>query len=212
LGDVALARTLAAQQLTISAEFGISYWLQLAQFIQGAIAVRSGDLIGGIAAMRHAIDAMRASGAAVGVSYLLCMLAEAHLAAGEVAGARSVLEDACALMAGNRNALYAAETKRIEAEIVLAEVEGGTDRAHRRAAELYEAALDIADTQAAYALTLRAAMGRARLFAAGGQLARAIDVLTRERAAFSEGNTTADVAAATALLEAWSGMRKQRPG
>ena len=63
--------------------------------------------------------------------YLLCLLAEAELAAGRFAEARSALAQAAQLVAGNGNALHAAEGLRLEGELALAE---SADAAGRQAA------------------------------------------------------------------------------
>jgi predicted ATPase len=63
--------------------------LERAFGVQCSAIARQGDAPAGIALMREAIDAMQCSGGRVGVPYLYCVLAEAQLAAGEVAPARA---------------------------------------------------------------------------------------------------------------------------
>jgi len=167
--------------------------------MQGRVAAQRKDSTAGIARMRSAIDEMRSAGGLVGVPSLLCQLAEAELASGRLAETRSALAEAARLVAGNGNALYAAEGLRLEGELALAE---GDDDAGREAAERsFLAALALAQTQGARALELRAATSLARLWAGRGEAARGLALLEPAYADFGEGLHTADLVAAKTLLD-----------
>jgi len=193
--ELALARQLGI----LAAEHGLAFWRSLSDFTQGRAAAQGGESKAGIARMRSAIDEMRSAGGLVGVPYLFCLLAEAELAAGRPADARAALAEASQLVAGNGNALYAAEGLRLEGEIALAE---GADVEHRQAAEAsFLAALALSRAQGSQALELRAATSLARLRAEGGQTRQALELLAPVHAGFSEGLQTADLRAAEALLD-----------
>lgn len=195
--DNELAR--ARELSTLAAEHGLAYWRSLADFMQGRVAAQRKDSTAGIARMRSAIDEMRSAGGLVGVPSLLCQLAEAELASGRLAETRSALAEAARLVAGNGNALYAAEGLRLEGELALAE---GDDDAGREAAERsFLAALALARTQGARALELRAATSLARLWAGRGEAARGLALLEPAYADFGEGLHTADLVAAKTLLD-----------
>jgi hypothetical protein len=151
--------------------------------------------------MERAMQAMRGGGARVGICYLLCLIAEARLACGELAEARRALDDAAGLVAGTGNALYATEGARLEGDLALAEAReaGGRGLAEQR----YLRALALAREQGARAFELRAATSLARLHAAEGELRRAIGLLRPVHAAFNEGFDTVDWLQAKALLAAW---------
>ena len=194
--ELALARRLAA----LAGEHGIAFWRSLAAFTQGRVAAQRGDA-SGIARMRTAIDEMRAAGGLVGVPYLLCLLAEAELAAGRAAEAGVALVQARALVDGNGNALYAAEGMRLEGEVART---GGDAAAGRGTAEQrFLAALSLARTQGARALELRAATALARLWADTGDIERARTLLAPLHEGFDDPDATADLRAASALLAAF---------
>ena len=163
-GDVAHSLELAQQQAVLSTEHGLSYWRLMAEFTQGRAWVRQGEASRGIGAMKDVIDAMRAAGGQVGQPYLLCLLAQAQLTAGQTADARNSLM-AASVLAANGNALYAAEAQRLEGELVLRE--GVGPQAHLQAEQCFTAALALAQKQGTRALELRAAMSLARLWGSG---------------------------------------------
>ncbi len=195
--DNELAR--ARELSTLAAEHGLAYWRSLADFTQGRVAAQRADSTAGIARMRSAIDEMRSAGGLVGVPYLLCQLAEAELAAGRLGEARATLGEAGQLVAGNGNVLYAAEGLRLEGEIELAS--GGGAQSLEAAERAFLAALALARDQGSRGFELRAATSLARTWADRGQAPRAIELLQPVLAAFDEGLHTADVVAASTLLE-----------
>ncbi|MCE9658362.1 MAG: AAA family ATPase [Burkholderiales bacterium] len=197
-GNLARELGLARQLGVLAGEHGLSFWRSLSDFTQGRAAAQAGDPAAGIARMRSAIDEMRSAGGLVGVPYLLCLLAEAELAAGRLDDARAALGEAAQLVAGNGNALYAAEGLRLLGEIELAEGKGG--QSLEAAERSFRAALELARCQGSRALELRAATSLARLWADHGNDAGALGLLQPVFAAFGEGLQTADLLAASALL------------
>ena len=198
-GDLARALELAPQLTSIIAEHGLLYWRLVNEFVRGMIAARQGDPELGRTVMRRATEAMRATGAKVGVPYLLCLLAETELARGNVAEARLALGDAAALVATTGNALYSAEAARLEGDLALLEPAGPAGR--ERAEAHYRRAIGLAREQGARAFELRAATSLARLFAAEGKPRRAAELLGPAHAAFTEGFDSVDWLRAKALLK-----------
>jgi DNA-binding winged helix-turn-helix (wHTH) protein len=196
-GDVEREVALARQLAVLSDEHGLAFWRSLAEFTQGRAAAQKGD-VGGIARMRAAIEDMRAAGGLVGVPYLLCLLGAAELAHGRLAQARAALAEAEQLVAGNGNALYAAEGLRLGGEIDLA-TDANALRGQAEAA--FTAALALAGKQGSRALELRAATSLARLWSGGGEQERARALLGPRLAGFDESAGTADLMAARDLLE-----------
>ena len=156
-------RQLAAQLRQLSTEHGLAFWRSLADFTLGRCAAREGAPAEGIAAMRQAIADMRAAGGRVGVPYLLCALAEALLAAGQLQAATQVLAEADALVHDTGNALYAAEGLRLQGEVALAIGPRPAQRA--TAQQCFSAAVALARRQGAKALEQRAADSLAALTA-----------------------------------------------
>jgi hypothetical protein len=200
-GEIEPAQALVVQQRALSLEYGLAYWRQLADFIGGAVMARQGALAEGINFMRRAIEEMQASGGNVGVPYLFCILAEAQLAAGRLGEGRTSVGAAAALIDHNGNALYAAEVLRLEGLVAQREDDSAAGR--KAAGRHFEAALETARLQGAYALELRAARCLARLAATDGDLRRAVDALAPVRDRFGEGFETEDLARADELLSTW---------
>ena len=92
---------------------------------------------------------------------------------------------------------YLAEAWRIKGELVL--LDGASDES---AEDHLRQSLALAREQRARAWELRAAIGLARLLHGQGRIAAARDDLAAVRGAFTEGFATADVRAASALLQA----------
>ncbi|MEO8524132.1 MAG: AAA family ATPase [Caldimonas sp.] len=195
-GDFSRALVLARQQTALSLEHDLLYWRVMGDFIQGLVEARHGDSQRGAVAMNAAIDAMRATGAEVGVWYLHCLLAEAELDAGRPEQARAALAETESGSGSGRNG---AEIDRLLGELVLAEGDGAANRqlAERR----FTSALSLARRQGAHALELRAATSLARLWAGADQAVRAIELLAPVAGAFDEGADTLDVTRARALLD-----------
>ena len=209
-GEFVRAKELAARLATLSTEYGLIYWVQMAEFTQGMAAVREGDASRGIAMLRKAIVAMRATGARVGIPYLLCELARAELIGGHRHEARAALAEATALADASGNLLYGAEALRLRGEIALSDdapsPEGDSPE------QGFRAALALARRQGAVAFELRAATSLAALWAAKGDTERAARLLTPVHARFEEGADTADLARAATLLVALGPARRRPAG
>ena len=192
---LALTHELAA----LSAEHGLAYWQVWADFTQGRLDVGKGDSACGVARMRQAIAAMQSGGGKVGTPYFLCELAEAELSRGQPVGARSALKDASSLMSSDGNALYMAEALRLEGRVALTACRD--PQRGELAEQRFISALNVARRQGARALALRAATNLARLWADGGQCARAAELLRPIHLSFDEGLDTSDLVQAKNLLQ-----------
>ena len=200
-GDNAPALALAPTLKSLTTEHGLSYWRQLGDFLEGMALARAGDPKNGSALMWLGLQAMRASGARVGIPYLLCLLAEVRLAGDDLSGARAALTDATTFSMGSANDLYAAEAERLAGDLALAECVS-CDYVQVAAAH-YERAIARARGQGVRAFELRAAVSLARLLSSKGEQARALEVLAPVHQRF-EATATVDYAdwhAATSLLD-----------
>lgn len=196
-GDVELVRSLLDEQHALSREYGFTYWRHYADAVGGVLMLREGRLEEGLVALRQGAFAMQSLGDRIGAPHLLCILAETQLAAGLVGDARLSVDAVSRGIAGN-GALYAAEARRVEG--LVAQAEGTGPAAREGARRSLESARDIARSQGARALELRAATGLARLLASEHDARRAIETLAPVRAGFSEGLDTEDVLRADELL------------
>jgi tetratricopeptide (TPR) repeat protein len=113
-----------------------------------------------IAAYRAAIDTHHGSGARLGDTFFISMLAEALLAAGDVKGAQAALKEAFAYVEGSGEHYRFADLHRVEGQIALKQ--SAPDRAKAEACFLQ--AIESARSQEARMLELRAANDLARLW------------------------------------------------
>ncbi|MEO8311193.1 MAG: AAA family ATPase [Caldimonas sp.] len=198
--EIDAAAAFAEQQHALSVEHGLPYWRAWSDFILGVGAASAGRLDEGLARIRAAVDAVQKMGTVVGTTSWLYVLAEIEIAAGRPAQARAALAGSSDLEACGSRTRNAAETVRVEGELALAEDAGPAGR--DRAEHCFGVALQIARSQRARSLELRAALSLARLWSSHGESARAIALLAPIHAAYDEGFDTADLMRASAMLAA----------
>jgi adenylate cyclase len=113
----------------------------------------------------------------------------------------AALQEAIRLSEDNQELFWAAEIHRLAGDLALARAEP-----RERAEGAYRRALEIAARQSARSLELRAATSLARLWArlwnGERESGRARDLLAEALQGFSEGQETADVREAAAVLSA----------
>jgi predicted ATPase len=149
-----------------------------------------------IAAIYTAIAAKRQSFGRVGDSYDRCQLAEALLTAGDVAGAEAALQEGFAFVEQSGERYVLAELHRLDGQVALKRPE--PDRA--RAEACFLKAIDIARSQEARILELRAATDLARLWREAGSPNDPRVLLEPILALIECGESTRDVRNARALL------------
>ncbi|MEO6027812.1 MAG: AAA family ATPase [Candidatus Binatia bacterium] len=201
-GDFTAARTEADTLYTLATEQGFPFWSAGALQFSAWAMIRAGDVAAGIAQMRAALDAWRATGAGLGLPSHLGRLAEGHLKAGELDAADTVLAEAFAGLAQSGQRYYEAELHRLHAELVLARADASPRRpagAWRRAAASLTAAVDVARRQGARWLELRATTSLARLCQRQGDDAEARRLAARACRILGDDADAPDAAAAHAL-------------
>jgi predicted ATPase len=154
----------------------------------------------GIEQIHQGLTAYRATGAEIARPYYLALLAEAYGTMGQPEAGLTVLTEALtqADKAGER--WWEPELYRLKGEFLLqlssdnqAEVE-----------TCFHHALDIARSQQAKSLELRAVMSLSRLWQSQGKRQEAYDLLAPVYGWFTEGFDTADLRDAKALLDTLS--------
>jgi class 3 adenylate cyclase len=149
-----------------------------------------------IAVLRSGLEALRRSGARLGESVFSSALAEAMASAGDVAGARSVLQEAFAFVEQSGERFWLAELNRLDGQIAIQQPEPDPARAE----SCFRKAVEIANSQEARLLELRAATDLARLWRDTGSSNDPGALLQPILAAIEGGETTRDVRNARALL------------
>ena len=157
-----------------------------------------GEADGGLAQMRQGFSAWRATGAALGQSWFLCMCAEACGHAGQIEEGLHAVEEALVHVDRTGERLWEAELHRLKGEL-LSQLKA-VPRAEAEAC--FQQALAVARGQGARWWELRAAMSLARLWQQQGKQAEARQLLAEVYGWFTEGFDTADLQEARALLDA----------
>ena len=195
------ARERAEAMITLSTEQGFTLFLALGTTLRGALT-QQGHEEEGIAQMRQGLAALRAMGAKIGEPYFLAQLAEAYGKVGQEEEGLSMLAEALAVVDSTGERVYEAEVYRLKGELTLQQgsVQGPESRG-KEAEECILKAVDIARTQQAKSLELRATISLARLWRQQGKQKEAHELLSKIYGWFTEGFDTKDLQEAKALLD-----------
>jgi tetratricopeptide (TPR) repeat protein len=162
----------------------------------GWATTQRGQKEAGIARMRLALEAMRASGAVLLMGYFSLLLAGAY---GEVEQPEEGLR-VLAAVDSTREHQWAAELYRLKGELLLRRGERNlVDQAE--AEQCFRQALTMATEKKAKSLELRAAMSLSRLWLRQGKRLEARQALGEIFGSFTEGFDTPDLREAKMLLE-----------
>jgi predicted ATPase len=144
----------------------------------------------------------RGSGSVLNVQFMLWLLALGHARRRRFAEARAAVDEGLTIVAETREVWWQAELLRLSGELALATAGAGAGLkpARDEAAATFTRAGEIAASQKALSLELRAAASLARLLKDQGRAADARAALAPLLARFSEGHATGDLVAARALL------------
>jgi predicted ATPase len=196
-GEYRAALEEAEALMTLSREHGFLFQLQTGALSRAKALTLLGQLDEGIAGLRAALDAARASGNEAATSGRLAELAQALGNAGQVEEGLAVLAEAQAFVASSGERYHEAEILRIKGDLLLAHPT--PDHAH--AETTFHEALEVARRQSAKSLELRAATSLARSWQRQGRQEEARALLQPVYDWFTEGFDTADLKDAKALLE-----------
>jgi predicted ATPase len=193
--DPATFRAQAGEALELATEFKATYYRAWAAILVAYAETLASTEAAGLTRLGSAIGSFKETGARLRLPYYLALLADAHLRAGEADAGLGVVEEALAHSRDTNERWWDAELHRLRAELLL---RSGAEAAEAEAA--LRRALEIARSQEARSLELRAAQALAGLWAASGRIAEARDLLAPVYSSFTEGLGTPDLEAARALL------------
>jgi adenylate cyclase len=152
LGDVALAR----QHAEASRQLAIDHDLVVARAwctgVTGWCAAECGDSDRGIALLTDAIAVLQATQSRYFLSYLLGLLADAHMKAGHHDDAMTAVDEGVALVEASGERYYSAELHRLHGELLARPPRGEYSKAEAS----FRAAIKVAEQQGAAALQNKA--------------------------------------------------------
>jgi predicted ATPase len=193
--DEATARECAQQALAITTEYKAPYYRAWSAILASyALACEQPDAAS-IAQLRNAIAEFKATGARLRLPYYLGLLAGVCGRAGLAEEGLAAIDEGMAESRAHNERWWDAELHRLRGELLLASGAG----AHEAEAD-YLRSIEIARSQQARALELRAATSLARLWQAQRRASDAQELLGEAYSWFTEGFDTPDLRAARALL------------
>ena len=187
----------AEAAMALASEQGFPQWLTVGMILRGWALAMQGQAEEGLAQLRQALAAWRATGAGMAVSHWLALLAEAYGQAGQAEEGLRRLAEALVHVDTTGERYFAAEVYWLKGELLLQQAI--PDEA--QAETCWHQALDIARYQQAKSWELRAAVSLARLWQRRGKRVEAQQLLADLYGWFTEGFDTADLQEAQALLE-----------
>ena len=206
--------------MSLSTEQGFVQRLAQGRILLGWSLVEQGRGAEGIALLRQNVAAYGATGADLGRSSYLALLAEAYGKGGQAEEGLAVLAEALVAVSDHRICFNEAELYRLKGELLLRQAATSgrwlldpakpltrSDAEHPalgEASAFFGLALDVARRQQAKSLELRAAVSLGRLWRWQGKSVAARDLVAGVYCWFTQGFDTADLRAAKELLEAQS--------
>jgi DNA-binding winged helix-turn-helix (wHTH) protein/tetratricopeptide (TPR) repeat protein len=202
--EVRAAQESAERLVAHSAEYGLADNRAWATCLRGWIMVQQGRSEEGIVQLREGLAAFGATEALLR-PYFLCLLAEACKETGRLDDGLNALRDALAVANEHEIRFYEAETYRLRGELLKQ-----NDSNVAEAQSCFERAIEVARTQSAKSLELRATMGLARLLRNTARRDEARGMLVGIYGWFTEGLDTPALSDAKALLDELGGKANAR--
>jgi DNA-binding winged helix-turn-helix (wHTH) protein/predicted ATPase len=202
-GEVETAREMAEAVVALATEHGFAFWRAYGAIMQGWALTSHTAERDGLDLMRQHLVSLRATGAELGRTYFLALLAEACARSRRLETGLQALAEGLAPIEQSGERFYEAELYRLRGEILQrswGSRREPTEHRHRRAEACFRCALQVARRQRATALELRAAMSLSRLWQQQGRPDAGRRLVGPIAARFTEGLNTADVKNARALL------------
>jgi predicted ATPase len=180
-------------------EHGFALWRATGTIFVGRWLAEQGQVESGIAQIQQGLVDWQATGANLSVTGHLTFLAEAYAMAGQADAGLRALDDALG-QAHDTGIWHMAELYHLKGELLL-NAKCGVRNAELTPEDCFQKALDVARTQQAKSLELRAATSLAHLWQSQGKRQDAYDLLAPVYEWFTEGFDTADLQEAKALLQ-----------
>jgi predicted ATPase len=200
--------------ITFSADRGVPVWASLAMMSRGWALAMCGQGEEGIQQIHQGLADYQAMEAKALFSQFLGMLAQAYGATGQIEEGLTTLAEALAHVRAKGEGLYEAELYRLKGELTLQQLsvasnqlsvanpQSPTPNPRAEAEACFLKAIEVARTQQAKSLELRATISLARLWQQQDKKKEAYELLAPVYNWFTEGFDTKDLQEAKALLDA----------
>jgi predicted ATPase/DNA-binding winged helix-turn-helix (wHTH) protein len=190
-------RELEDEALAHDTEHGFALLLTVGLIQRGWVLAEEGQAEAGLAQMQEGLARHRQIGAAVLVPAALALVAETQQKLGRPAAGLSAVAEGLATAQQSGQHYWEAELRRLTGALTLQADPSATGAAESH----FLRALEIARRQRARSLELRAATSLGRLWAATGNVTKALALLSGVYGWFTEGFDTADLTEARSLLD-----------
>jgi predicted ATPase len=194
--DETTARASAEEALALTTEYKVPYYRAWSAILVSYALACEQPGAPAIARLRESVESFKAGGARLRLPYYFGLLAQVCGRAGCTEDGLAAVDNGMAASRAHNERWWDAELHRMRGELLLA---GGADAPEAEAA--FVRAIEIARTQQARALELRAATSLARLWRTQHRADEAPHLLQNLYSWFTEGLETMDLREAKALLE-----------
>ncbi|SPE33999.1 hypothetical protein SBA2_820010 [Acidobacteriia bacterium SbA2] len=193
--DEATAKASAEKALALTTEYKTPYYRAWSSILVFNAEAREQPGPTTIASLRESIESFKASGARLRLPYYFGLLAQVCGHAGRVEEGLVAVDEGMAASRAHNERWWDAELHRLRGELLLA---GGADSSDIEAA--YRRAIEIARSQQARALELRAATSLVRQHSGQRRAGKALHLLQDLYSWFTEGLDSPDLQAAASVL------------
>ncbi len=208
----------AEKTLALCDEQGFALLVALEKVMQGWALVEQGHGEASTTQIRQGVTAHQATGAVMGRTYLLLLLAEACGKTGQVEEGLHALAEALDFVEKTKERRWEADIYRLKGILTLQQAsqrskvetdpQSPTPDPQTEAEACFHKAIEIARRQQAKSLELRAVMSLARLWQQQGKRHEAYQMLSAIYHWFTEGFDTKDLQEAQVLIEALASNRE----
>jgi predicted ATPase/class 3 adenylate cyclase len=199
--DRAATEQQAQEAIALSTEHDFVFWILMGTILRDWAQTDDDQTADGRAQMRQSLTAFQATGAEIMRPYYLALLAEVYGKVGQTKEGLMLLAEAQRAVDNTRERWWEAEIYRLKGELTVQSEEGGPgSEIQIQADTLFHQARDVAASQGAKSLELRAMMSLSRLWQKRGRHLEARQNLAEIYAWFSEGFETTDLQQAQSLL------------
>jgi predicted ATPase len=194
--DVAATYADADALMAFATTQGLGHRVEQGRILLGWALAMRGDAAAGVQQILQGLAAHRNIEGPHGRPYRLSLLAEAYGQAGQAEAGLQVLDEALTLVATTEERWWEAELHRLKGALLLLLQNEDVSQAEA----CFQQALDVARSQQAKSLELRAALSLSRLWQQQGQRTTVRELLAPIYGWFTEGFDTPDMQEAQALL------------